>query len=419
MSTSSFFSQRSYTRLDRPHPSAHGDPWRSEEAYPEVFWWKNIWLAAVSWLPVPGIGSYYPHVFLALAAEYFFRSFVIVILGIFVWSLFIEVPVYFLMHWMRLLPNERSVWTQFVVYDKRNPTKDEIDKALSFKEKYERPENGEYYAVFIARSAGLSPWGAFRAREDMVVEAGHGRIKEVYGITYHRRDFAGYVLWAILLDILLGVLGAFIGSYLWASFGLESLRDEIDGALVGEFLGLFVLIAHLASFWGWIFTPVAFGYIFVLGAANLDQHVFSWTPYLVLFGVTAYYWLVFFRNPLPGFLRAPWLNPQRNADTPAAMEELTSTKAARGREIKDHHIIEERGFGKEENQPRRRKQLKETPGRAAPKSVRETAAAEATVDEYSWSWWVFSSLSYDTYGYNAWFGSMILLIIIAIVALAL
>lgn len=411
MATAPFFRQRTYERLDTPHPSAHGDPWRSEEAYPEVFWWKKVWMATVSWLPVPGIGSYYPHLYLAFAAEYFFRSFLIVILGTFVWSIFVEVPVYFLMHWFHLLPNNRSVWTQFVVYDQKHPTADQINQALSFKNKYEKPENGEYYAVFVVRSAGLSTWGAFRAREDMVVDAGHGQIKEVYGITYHRREFAGYVLWAILLDILMGILGAFIGSYLWASFGLESFRDSIDGALVGEFIGLFVLIAHLASFWGWIFTPVAFGYIFILGAANLDQHVFSWTPYLVFFGVTAYYWLVFFRNPLPSCLRAPWLDPSRNSDAPVAVEELQGM-AHRKENIMEHHII---GQEERDTQPRRRK-IATT--RSAPESVRETAAAEATVTDYSWSWWVFSSLNYDTYGYAAWFGSMILLIIIAIIALA-
>lgn len=396
----SFFQRHTYERLDKPHHSAHGDPWRSETAYPEVFWWKHVWIFAVSWLPVPGIGSYYPHIYLALAAEYFFRSFSIVVLGVFVWSLFVEVPMYFILHWLHLLPNDRSVWTKFVVYTKRNPTAEEIDKALSFKGKYEKPKNGEYYAVFIVRSTGLSPWGAFRAREDMVIEAGHGQIKEVYGITYHRRDFAGYVLWALLLDIVLGILGAWIGSYLWSSFGLESLRDEIDGALVGEFLGLFFLIAHLASFWGWIFTPIAFGYIFILGAANLDQHVFSWTPYLVFFGVTAYYWLVFFRNPIPRCLRAPWLNPARNADAPEMIQEIS--RAGPFPESQEH----------EEGDLRRRKQ-------AAPESVKETAAAEATVEEYSWSWWVFSSLSYDTYGYASWFGSMFLLIIIATIALAL
>jgi uncharacterized membrane protein YeaQ/YmgE (transglycosylase-associated protein family) len=405
----SFFRHRTFERLDRPHRSAHGDPWQSEDAYPEVFWWQSIWMAAVSWLPVPGIGSYYPHIYLALAAEYFFRSFTVVVLGIFVWSLFIEVPVYFVLHWYRLLPNNRSVWTQFVVYDKRNPTPEEVEKALSFKGKYEKPENGEYYAVFIARSSGLSPWGAFRAREDMVIETGRGRIKEVYGITYHRRDFGGYVLWAILLDIVLGILGAWIGSYLWASFGLESLRDEIDGVLVGEFFGLFFLIAHLASFWGWIFTPIAFGYIFILGAANLDQHVFSWTPYFVFFGVTAYYWIVFFRNPIPRWFRSPWTNPERNADAPELVQEI-----ARAEPMEEHHFMERGGEHEEmeKGEMRRRKQ-------GAPESVRETAAAEATVEEYSWSWWVFSSLNYDTFGYASWFGSMILLIIIATVALAL
>ncbi|MHA1681302.1 MAG: GlsB/YeaQ/YmgE family stress response membrane protein [Promethearchaeota archaeon] len=403
MASTSFFNRHTYERLDTPHPSAHGDPWKSEEAYPEVFWWKNVWIAAASWLPVPGIGSYYPHLFLALAAEYFFRSFIVVILGVFMWSLFIEVPVYYLMHWMKLLPNNRSVWTQFVVYDKRKPTQDEIEKALSYKKKYEKPESGEYYAVFIARSAGLSPWGAFRAREDMMVDSGHGRIKEVYGIFYRRRDFSSYVLWAILLDILLGVLGAWIGSYLWYSFGLESFRDSIDGALVGEFIGLFFIIAHLASFWGWLFTPIAFGYIFILGAANLDQHVFSWTPYLVFFGVTFYYWISFFRNPLPTCLRAPWLNPARNADTPAAIEEVSVTHA---QPMMEHQVADE-------SQPRRRRSIK------TPESVRETAAAEATVDEYGWSWWVFSATTYETFGYQAWFSSMILLIVIAIVALAL
>jgi hypothetical protein len=410
----SFFSSETRERLDIPHPSAHGDPFNSDKAYPEVFWWQNVWMATVSWLPIPGMGTYYPHLYLALAAEYFFRSFIFVILGIFVWSLFVEIPVYFFMNWTHLLPNDRSVWTQYVAYTKKNPSQSEIDRALSYKTKYEKPDKGEYYAVFVTRSTGVSLWGGFAAREDMLIESGHGRITHVYGITYHRRDFGGYVLWALLLDILLGVLGAFIGYYLWASFGLESLRDEIDWILGLEFVGLFLIIAHLASFWGWIFTPIAFGYIFILGAANLDQDVFSWTPYLVFFGITAYYWLVFFRNPLPTCWRAPWLSPARNVDAPARVEDIT-----RATTIEGHHVEpeargefgEEREYVDSERGVRRRRP-------PVPESVKETAAAEATAEEYSWyTWWMFSTTNYDTFGFASWFGSMFLLIVIATVAL--
>ncbi len=407
----SFFRNRRYERLDVPHRSAHGDPWKSDEVYPEVFWWQNVWMATVSWLPVPGIGSYYPHLYLALAAEFFFRSFLFVLLGIFVWSVFVELPVYFFLNRFNLLPDNRGVWIQFVVYHKKNPSPQDIEKVLSFKLKYEKPAHGEYYAVFAGRTAGLSPWGHFRAREDMIERAGHNRIKEVYGISYHRRDFSIYVLWALVLDVLFGLLGAGIAWYARSSFGLESLRDEIDWILGLEFLGLFVIIAHLAVYWGWIFTPIAFGYIFVLGAANMDQDVFEWTPYLVLFGITAYYWVVFFRNPVPMCLRSPWTDPRRNADAPVLMEEISSVTTTHRREpIMEHHFQHEEG---DEEGTRRRKHP------TTPESVRETAAAEATVDDYSWSWWIFSATSYDTLGYQAWFGSMTLLIIIAIVALAL
>ncbi len=402
----SFFRHRRYERLDMPHRTAHGDPWKSEEAYPEVFWWQNVWRALVSVLPVPGIGSYYPHLYLALAAEYFFRSLTFVVLGVFVWSLFVELPIYFLLNWVSLLPDDRGLWKQFVVYHKRNPTPDQIESALGFKDKYEKPSKGEYYAVFVGRSSGLGPWGGYRVREDMLLEAGHNRIKEVYGITYHKRDFSGYVLWAILLDILVGLGGAAIAWYVRISFGLDSFRDSADGALVGEYIGLFVLIAHLAVYWGWIFTPVAFGYIFILGAVNSNQDVFSWTPYLVFFGITAYYWIVFFRNPLPMWLRSPWKSTSRNEDAPALMEEVVTPH--RREPMEEHHFLEERGT-------RRRPGATE---RVIPEEVLETAAATASVETYSWSWWVFSSTNYDTYGFNAWFGSMLLLIIVAIIALS-
>jgi hypothetical protein len=124
-----------------------------------------------------------------------------------------------------------------------------------------------------------------------------GVYKEVYGFVYHKIDMASYILWAILIDILVGIGATLLSYYIHRSFDLAAFRDSADGILVLQYLILFAMMMIICSQRGWIVGPVAIGYIFAMGAWNLGQDTFSWTPYLVFFGLTIFYWMVFFRNP--------------------------------------------------------------------------------------------------------------------------
>lgn len=395
------FRKNVYERLDMPHSTAHGDPWKSDTAFPEVFWWRNLLLICSSLFPIPGIGSYFPHIYLPLLAEYFFHSFLMVVLGVFLWSLFVEVPVYFFMNFAHLLPNDRSLWIQFIVYNKKNPTQKEIKKALSYKQKYENPKNGEYYAVLVTKRHYPKELRGHLAREDHLEESGRDQIKEVYGISYHKRDFSGYIVYAILIDVVLGVLGAWIGYYIWSSLGILSLRDNIDIPLVLEYALLFFTIAHLSSFWGWVFTPISFAFIFIVGAINSNQHTFSWIQYLVIFGVTFYYWIVFFRVPFSSCSWFPLVYKKRNFYYRETIKDIETN-------------IESSDAKHKNARQKRKKRQKKTPTAIKKNIIKREYRANK-----SWSWWMFSSMNYDTYGYNAWFGSMILLIIIATIAINL
>lgn len=406
---SPFFQSHYRQRLDTPHKNSHGDPWGSEEAYPHVFRWKGYLRRGIQFLPVVGMGSFYPHLFLAFAADYFFRSLVLVWLGVVLWSIFVELPTFFVLDHFDLIPRDKSMWKTFVVYDKKKPSRDEIENAMGFKAKYEKPAQGEFYGVFAIRKAAIGRGVIHGMREDMAQEAGDGIVTRVIGITYHKRDFASYVLTALILDILIGFLGSFVSWYLHSSFLLNSFRPSIDGTLVGQFIILYIIVSHLVEYWGWIFGTVVFGYIFAMGGWNSDVRE-SWTPYLAFFGVTLYYWAVFFRNPIPLWIRSPWLSPEMNPNGPIAVREITAGDTG----IHEHHISPE---AREPSVRNRRPGNKERDP-ATTSLLIETAAAHATAD-YTWSWWIYSAMNYETYGYNAVLGSLFLLGIIAVVGLAI
>lgn len=409
-SFSPFFQSHYVQRLDVPHQDSHGDPWGSEEAFPDVFRWRRFFRSVLQFLPVVGMGSYYPHLFLALAADYFFRSFVLVVLGVLVWSVFVELPVYFLLDYFNMIPRDKSLWKTFVVYDVKKPTLDQIRTAISFKTKYEKPSAGEFYGVFAVRTAGVGRNVMGGMREDMAQEAGTNVIVRVFGITYHKLDFASYVLYALPLDIVVGIGGAFVSWYLRNSFLLDAFRPSIDGHLAGQFVVLYFIVSHLVEYWGWIFGSLTFGYIFAMGAWNSDVRT-SWTPYLVFFGVTLYYWIVFFRNPIPLWVRSPWTNPSNNPYGPSTVTEIVAGETVHERHIHPHARTP---------RIRQRKAPLMTPEdeEEAMEALVDTAAAHTSAD-YAWSWWLYSAMNYETYGYNAFFGSLFLLLIIAIIGLVL
>jgi len=420
-----FFADGEYERLNKPHPTAHDDPWNhdKEGRFEHVFWLRNPLRKALGFLPIPGMGSYYPHLFLAFAAEYFFRSWLIVILGIFAWTIVVELPVFLVLQYTSLLPSDRSLWDTIPVFYRENPTPADIQEAKNEGLKYENPAGGIFYAVCGLRRnylrATFQNPRLYRGSKERNPDSPY---KEVHGFVYKKKDISSYILYSIFVDVLVGVGGALLAYYLHRSFDLQAFRGSADGILVLEYLGLFFLVAHLISYWGWLFTIVAFGYIFILGAANMREDVFSWTPYLVFFGSTLYFWIVFFRNPFR------WLYFLRYAQSDMGAEnrvgEGVSVASTKGVEVLARDASGEGGdkavsisYTEQPDVPT----LIDTNGDgkanvvAPPHQVLEDVSARFS--DHS-AWWLFAATNYDSMGYNAWFGSMVFLIVVAIVAIA-
>jgi hypothetical protein len=422
-----FFLHREYERLDTPHATAHGDPWDSDKAFPGIFRWRYMVRKFLGFLPIPGLGSYYPHLFLALAAEYFFRSWLIVTLGIFAWTILVELPVFLALQYTSLLPSDRSLWDTIPIYYKENPSGEEITEAFSYKKYYDKPKSGVYYAIIgLRRKRIRSTFRNPMLYKDSEKRNQDSPFKEIHGFAYKKKDISSYILYAILVDVLVGIGAALIAYYIHRSFDLNALRDSADGILVLEYLGLFFLVSHLISYWGWLFSIVAFGYIFILAAANMHQDVFSWTPYLVLFGLTVYYWIVFFRNPFrwlyffshpqsdmgeenrvgegevgvfSGSVHGKNLEVLAEENTSSAHTSMRTGKYSDQYDIPVHVDVDGDGV---------------VDVTLPPTQVIEDAGL--VFSDHS-SWWLFAATNYDSFGYNGWFGSMILLIIVAIVAI--
>lgn len=422
-----FFLDREYERLDTPHPTAHDDPWDSDKSFPGVFKWRYIIRKVFGFLPIPGLGSYYPHLYLALAAEYFFRSWLIVILGIFSWTILVELPLFLILQYTSLLPSDRSLWDTIPIYYRENPSNEEIQEAFSYKKYYDKPQSGIYYAVIGLRNKRIrSTFNNAMVYRNSKKRNPQSAFKEIHGFAYRKKDVSSYILFSILVDVLVGIGAALLAYYVHRSFDLNAFRDTADTMLVFQFLGIFFLVSHLISYWGWLFTVFVFGYIFILGAINMNQDSFSWTPYLVFFGITVYYWIVFFRNPFR------WIYFFTNEQSDMGHENHSGevnafTGSVHGKGLEVLSQIET------SSSKERKSNFKYNEQYDIPTSIDlngdeildvtlppTQVIEDASVDfSHHSSWWFFAARNYDTGGYQAWFGSMILLIIVAIVAISI
>lgn len=411
MASPSFFVHNRYERLDDPHPTAHGDPWDSDRAYHDVFRWRSFLLNTFDFMCVPGLGSFYPHLFLPLAAEFYFRSWMVVFLGIFAWSILVELPLFLFRQYFHLLPSHRSLWTTTPIYYQENPTSEDVQTAFSFKDTYELPDADTYYAVIARRRNHVRStygMGALNLGKSQK-KAYNGAYKEVYGFVYQKMDIASYVLWAIFIDILVGIGATLMGYYIHRSFDLAAFRDSADWILVLQFFILFLLMMVICSRRGWIVGVLALGYIFAMGAWNLGQDTFSWTPYLVFFGLTIYYWLVFFRNPLFCFPIGAGSNDAEGEVGRGRASLLLEAETDKSSVIHRHPEtlvpVDGDGDGHADTE-------------IPPSSVMHEASDDMRRSSYH-SWWFFAITNYTSDGYRAWFSSMGVLTVVAIVAIAL
>jgi len=328
-----------YDRLDTPHHTSDHDPWRSDKLFPDVFarraWFR--WL--VGFFPTPGFGSYLPHLFLPLAAEFFFRSWPYVIFGVILWSFLVEMPIFLALYWYDLAPVHQRLWRTVKVFEVKKPTDKQIQKALKLKAQYEHPEQHEYYAVWVTTKnktgedvSAIPEFTEFTEKETMTSQKGMEETRvgvtahseflggmprpyQIFGYWYIRLDITWYVLFSIFIDIILGIVGTMSAFYVIRSFDIAPFSTVVDWTLVCQFTILFFIVAHVSDYWSWISTLIASGYILVIrfwSAATADgisvSTIEDWTPNLVLSGITLFYWFVFFRNPFPW---AGWMKQKR------------------------------------------------------------------------------------------------------------
>jgi hypothetical protein len=146
----------------------------------------------------------------------------------------------------------------------------------------------------------------------------------------------------------------------------------------------------------------------------------------VLFGLTVYYWIVFFRNPFrwlyffshpqsdmgeenrvgegevgvfSGSVHGKNLEVLAEENTSSAHTSMRTGKYSEQYDIPVHVDVDGDGV---------------VDVTLPPTQVIEDAGV--VFSDHS-SWWLFAATNYDSFGYNGWFGSMILLIIVAIVAI--
>jgi hypothetical protein len=433
-----FFRPSRWERIDTPHSTSYGDPFESDDSFPSVFAWKSICRRLTGWMCIPGMGSFFPHLYLPLSAMFFFRSLLITFIGVFSWTVLIELPVFLFLKSVNLLPSDRCLWDTFIVCTKVNPSYKEVRSVLLLKNKYENPDVGKYFAVIGKTKRHFTP--TFRMEERSLPNHEYedgSDFKEICGIVYWKMDVSSYILWSIIIDILVGLGGAILGAYIIHSFHLDTFRDTVDVFLVLEYFVIFFLVVLFTigrnlSFWLWLFGMFLFGSIFIIGAINQERSLSEWTSYLVYFGITIYYCIVFFRNPLSSFYWWMYGGYSTNYYAPHHQREndLDSGRvvgAYKGR----RYLQEERQRGR-----RRRRRLRASNTEDVeylfhdndddddemeehiepPEEVIERTNMELSAHR---SWWIFAVRNFNTDGYNAWFGSMILFIIIAIIALSL
>jgi len=407
---SKFFVHNRYERLDEPHPTSHGDPWDSDRAYPDVFRWRNFARNTFDFMCIPGLGSFYPHLFLPLAAEFYFRSWLVVFLGIFTWSILVELPLFLFRQYFHILPSHRSLWTTTPIYYKENPTREDLSTAFSYKETYENPDSETYYAVIGRRRNHIRSTFAFPMHgEESRKKEYRGVYKEVYGFVYRKIDIASYILWAILIDILVGIGATLLSYYIHRSFDLAAFRDSADGILILQYLILFVMMMIICSHRGWIVGPVALGYIFAMGAWNLGQDTFSWTPYLVFFGLTIFYWMVFFRNPLSCFIWGGGEIEEEEGEVGRGNSELLLEGSGETGMVTRHPQkmipVDTDGDGEPDSE-------------VPPASVMHEATSDLKHSSYH-TWWFFAISNYESDGFKAFFSSMFILFVVAVIAISI
>jgi hypothetical protein len=143
-----------------------------------------------------------------------------------------------------------------------------------------------------------------------------------------------------------------------------------------------------------------------MGAWNLGQDTFSWTPYLVFFGLTIFYWMVFFRNP---FVWGVAQGEEEGGEVGRGKSELLLEGSGETGMVTRHPQtilpVDTDGDG-------------EPDSAVPPASVMHEATADLNHSSYH-SWWFFVITNFSTDGYRAWFSSMFVLFVVAVIAISI